>query len=184
MKIKILNECGYYESMVGLSLSYDVSAMKEETPTRLAKKDGGHNKFLESIMLWVDITAPRYWWQQFDTYRAGVTKQSGSTMHTIMKKPLTQDDFEEPILCDLLKHLNNMVEKKNFANIKNNLPEGFLQRRVVCTSYKVLRTIISQRLTHKLPQWQTFCEAIYDQCNFPNFLEDIYNKDIKNETIS
>ena len=89
MDVQIMAECGVVEAMVGLSLSYGVGKSYEEmleVAKKLYNKDGGHNKFLESIVVWLNIDAPRYWWQQFDTYRVGTTKQSGSTMHTIMKR--------------------------------------------------------------------------------------------------
>ena len=82
MKIKILKEAGYDEALLGLSLSYNTKIERmDKVAAKLYCKDGGHNKFLESICVWLDITAARYWWQEFDTYRIGVTKLgSGTTM--------------------------------------------------------------------------------------------------------
>lgn len=173
MRVNIINEDGLDEAMLGLSLSYNKEIKNGDemfaVAKKLASKDGGHNKFLESIVIWIDITAPRYWWQQFDTYRIGITKQSDSTMHTIMKRPLTQEDFETPIPEYLLMLLNAYIVQKNFDAIKNILPEGFLQRRVVCTNYKVIRNIIKQRETHKLKEWQVFC-SMREQLNTPELL--------------
>ena len=64
MEVKILKECGYEEAIYGLSLSYNVTDLKKmrKVADNLAHKEGGHNKFLESIILWIEIDAPRYWW--------------------------------------------------------------------------------------------------------------------------
>jgi len=92
--IEIVNESGYHAAMLGLSLSYNKSlCAMYDVAKKLYNKDGGHNKFLESIQIWLDIKMPRYWWQEFDTYRVGVTKQSESTVHTVFKRELTQEDF-------------------------------------------------------------------------------------------
>ena len=88
MKIEILGEAGYDAAIKGLSLSKGCTIERaKEVAVNLAPKDGGHNKILESIYIWIDIVAPRYWWQEADTYRIS-TKQSGSTMHTIQKRLL------------------------------------------------------------------------------------------------
>lgn len=166
MKIKVLKEEGLEEALLGLSLSYNkpfnmINML--EVACKLADKDGGHNKFLESIVVWFDITAARYWWQQFDTYRVGMTKQSESTMHTVMKRELAPGDFEFPPDEGMLYTLNMMIRNKQFDQLKSFLPEGFLQRRIVCTNYQTLRRMILQRKTHKLVEWQTFIGALYDQ---------------------
>jgi hypothetical protein len=119
LKIKLLSEHGYNEAILGLSLSYNTTTKKAmETAELLAKLDGGHNKFLESICVWLDITAPRYWWQQFDTYRIGVTKQSESTMHTLLRQPLTDDSFEGMLPVWIKDQLNTLIEQKRFDELK------------------------------------------------------------------
>ena len=172
MKVKVIEECGLDSALTGLSLSYeqDVDNMLP-VAERLAFKGEGHNKFLESIAVWLDIEAPRYWWLQFDTYRVGVTKQSGSTMHTIMKRPLTDGDFEGEIPLSFIHSLNEAIRAKDFDAVKRMLPESFLQRRVVCLNYMALQRIIRQRKSHRLAEWQTFVAAIMDQVDFPFFLE-------------
>ena len=180
MKIKVLREAGYEEALLGLSLSYEQPI--ENMPSVasiLFDKEYGHNKFLESITVWLDVTAPRYWWQQFDTYRVGMTKQSGSTIHTLLRRSLTQEDFEEPIFQDTLDYLNYLIENKDFTRIKNELPEGFLQRRVVKMNYKNIRHIIRQRITHKLPQWSTFISELHALLEHPEFIEDLIKGGIK-----
>lgn len=171
MEVKILKECGYEEAMLGISLSYNSSL--DRMPKRaelLAPMDRGHNKFLESIVVWMDIDAPRYWWSQFDTYRIGVTKQSESTMHTLTKRELTQDDFEDAIVPSVLAILNGFISDGDTLAAKAHLPEAFLQRRIVCTNYKSLRAVVSQRKEHKLPQWQTLIRACAAQLSHPQYV--------------
>ncbi len=172
MQVTVLDEYGYELALLGLSLSYKQDPKRmPEVARRLALKGGGHNKFLESIMLWLDITAPRYWWQQFDTYRVGVTKQSESTMHTMTKRPLTQEDFEHPIPAETLAYLNQLITEKNWKQVKWLLPESFLQRRIVCLSYMALQRMIRQRATHKLEEWRAFIDQVLEQVAYPDFLQ-------------
>lgn len=171
MRVKILKEAGTEEALLGLSLSRNQPLEKmREVADRLAHKNGGHNKFLESIAVWLDITAPRYWWQQEATYRIGLTRQSESTMYTIMRRPLTQEDFEGDIARGTLVLLNHYIKQGEFDKVKCNLPEGFLQRRIVATNYKVLRHIIQQRAKHRLPEWQLFVSEIRKQVESPQWL--------------
>ena len=172
MHVTIINEAGYLEATLGLSLSYncDLDEMYR-VMKRLACKGGGHNKFLESMIVWLDVTAPRHWWQQFDSYRVGVTKQSSSTMHTLTDRPLTQADFETSISEVTLRRLNNLMIQRDLLVLKNELPEGFLQRRIVCTNYKTLRNIVAQRKNHKNVVWGEFCSEILRQSLFPEFIE-------------
>lgn len=174
MIVAVLDEAGWAAAIEGISLSYNVTFNQaERAALKLAPKDGGHNKFLESMVVWLDIVAPRYWWQEFDTYRVGTTKQSESTIHTIMRRPLTQSDFEDSIPQEWLDRLNRYVEMKAFTALKNMLPEGYLQRRVVCTNYKVLRNMIAQRKNHKLPQWHEFIDSVVDQIQFYLYIRDL-----------
>jgi len=183
LKTIVLREAGYNESALGFSLSYNstVERAKELFPT-FAFKQGGENKFLESIMIWLDVTAPRFWWQEADTYRVGTSKQSESTMHTISKKPLTLENFECPIEEETLWEINNTInwyndkantpEDKNyyFVAIKNMLPEGFLQRRIWVMNYKGLQNIYNQRKNHRLPQWHDFFEELFPQLEHKEFI--------------
>lgn len=171
MKIKVLDEQGYGWAMLGLSLSFDQDpADMPGVAQKLAFKGDGHNKFLESIVVWLDIIAPRYWWQQFDTYRPGVSKQSESTMHTMTKRALTQEDFEHLIPEESLIRLNNLITEKDWERTKWLLPESFLQRRVVRLNYMVLQRMIRQRKTHKLGEWTIFINEILGQVKCPELL--------------
>lgn len=196
MIIKILEEAGFDWALCGASLSYkseNVSLTDWWTEqkksnmhnvcTKMATQDGGHNKFLESIQVWIFIKAPRGWWQEFDTYRVGTTKNSASTMHTIQKSPVTMDNFEpgtderivntfNDILAEVTDNFNNTkrLKEKDLERVKWNLPEGYLQSRIVNTNYKVLRHILLQRFNHWLPQWQLFRKEILNQCEHREML--------------
>jgi len=172
MKVEILREAGFEEALLGISLSYNSGGDMKVVADKLVKRGGSHSKFLESIAVWLDITAPRYWWQQFDTYRVGVTKQSESTMHTLMNKELEQSDFAVPFFPPALIDINRMIRDGEFYGAKANLPESFLQRRIVCANYMALKRMIQQRRTHKLNEWQEFCDDVLAQAEHPEFLQE------------
>lgn len=173
MKIKVLNEAGYSEALLGLSLSYNQPlANMPDVARKLLPRGGSHIKFLESVTVWLDITAARYWWQQFDTYRVGVTKQSESTMHTLTNHLLAQADFEGEIATGIIVYLDRLVQDGNLLAVKRALPESFLQRRIVCTNYRVLRRILTQRAHHDLVEWSKFYLAIVAQVEYPEFLRE------------
>jgi len=183
MKTIILREAGYEEAALGFSLSYNSNYHRamELMPT-FAFKQGGENKFLESIMLWLDVTAPRFWWQEADTYRVGTSKQSESTMHTICKRLVSEQDFEYPIENCVINEVNDLISWYNdpetdsggkayyFTRVKNILPEGFLQRRIWIMNYKGLQNMYNQRKNHRLPQWQKFFEDIFTQIRHKDFI--------------
>ena len=171
-----LEEAGYASAMKGLSLnkSQDSHGMNS-VAIHLSDLDYGHNKFMEHIMLWTLVRAPRYWWQDADTYRMS-SKQSESTNHTILRRELRTDDFEDnEITCGTLDHLNYLIEKKDFLHLKKYMPEGFMQEREWMFSYKTFRNIIMQRTAHKLPHWQQFIHAIWIDCDHKEFLPDCTN---------
>lgn len=192
MLVKVLREAGFTEALLGLSLSfYDHALPIEEfwsdekqqraiqRSLKLAHMDGGHNKFLESIQIWVYIQATRGFWQEFDTYRAGVTKQSASTMHTLDKRPVTGKDFSANVHPKMVELFNeilagykdpNSTKYKDISYLKDNLPEGWLQERVVCTNYKVLRHIHTQRHNHRYKPWKVYIEQLLAQVEFPEFV--------------
>lgn len=171
MYVKVLGEAGYEWAMLGLSLSFKKDPKRmDPVAIRLAHKGDGHNKYLEQMIVWLDIVGPRYWWQQFDTYRVGVSKQSESTMHTITKRPLTQEDFERPIPREWLEELNRLIEAKEWRRVKELLPESFRQRRVVCTNYLTLQRIIRQRREHRLPEWWEFIADLLPQLKRPELV--------------
>ena len=172
MKVTVLNEAGYAEAMQGLALSYNVSPINmHKRALKLAPKNGGNNKFLESMMVWFECIGPRYFWSEFDTYRVGITKQSESTMHTLKKELVTQSRFVRNVPISLLTELNALIEMDvSIDTIKAILPEGWIQKRVVCTNYKTINTILEQRARHRLLEWQGFCSQLQAQLKYKEFL--------------
>lgn len=178
MKIEILSQYGLMESLFGLGFSFgktsdltydqfladaDLVERMKKAAKKLSNMDGGHNKFLESLVFYIDITAPISWWVQADTYRVGISKQSASTMHTLRKTKLTQEHFESKVQFEFLEFINNLIENNvDIDVIKDNLPCGFLQRRLVCANGKCLRNIVLQRRHHELKAWHTFCDSLKD----------------------
>ena len=181
MRYKVLHCAGYEQAVLGMMLSYgktsfdDFTATDEDiyrVATKLAPMDGGHNKFLEQIQYWILIQAPLFWWKQADTYRVGISKSSESTMHKSWKNGLTQEMFETPIFQDTLNNLNKFIDEYNAEKttterkaylqdlIIGNLPDGYLQTRLLNVNAKCLRNMYFQRRDHKLKQWRYFCAWI------------------------
>ncbi len=186
MKIKILYETDLNLALFGLGLSHGLTSGMEygaflenkELQSRLytvavtlAPLGKGHNKFLESMQVYLDLQLPRYVWVDVDTYRVGITKQSEATNHTITKRVLTQEDFEEKIPECILNAVNEKIVEKDLYGVKNILPESFLQRRIVCLNYKCIQNIVEQRKTHRLPQFKTLCEYLQKNLKYPEFLK-------------
>lgn len=190
MEIKILSETNYEEALLGMSLSYydhetpveqwwdaEKLAKADKRVKLLAFKDGGHNKVLESINVTIYIQASRSFWSEFDTYRAGITKQSASTMHTLDKRAVTAADFESGTSLATIDAFNRCLRLYwdkwiDLTELKNNLPEGWLQERVVTTNYKTLQNIINQRSKHRLRYWKQFCQYILETCKHPELLRE------------
>jgi len=172
MNVSIISEHGYEEAILGLSLSFNQPIEKmHDVASKLAGKGDGHDKFLRQMIAWIDITAPRYWWTQFDTYRIGVEKCSESTMHTIMKQKLTQRDFEGQLPEQILDILNELIQDREFQAIKHILPESFLQRRIVMMSYEAISRVLRQRQNHRLShEWGIFAEAMKDLHLYEDFI--------------
>ncbi len=143
--------------------------------TRLIKGGQPHRKFLRQIMVAVDITAPLYWWKEFDTYKVGTTANSCSTMHKIHAKEFVIDDFSHDHLtefgmdhlCDTIWVLNNMrdsfLESKDKAywyDMIQTLPSSYNQKRTVTMNYENFLNMLEYRRGHKLDEWREFCEWI------------------------
>lgn len=128
-----------------------------------------HRKFLRQIQVWVDITAPLYWWKEFDTYKVGTVANSTSTMHKLMSKPITRESFEldgnypltEGMIIDVceqgrqryLETDDPEIKKDLFRSLVQLLPCAWLQTRTVTMNYENLRTMYHQRKNHKLKEW-------------------------------
>ncbi len=150
-----------------------------ENDLNLAKKlafaGSDHRKFMRMIFVSVDITAPLYWWKEFDTYKVGTVANSCSTMHKIHSKELTREDFSFDQLNDeSLKIMDNLLEyieevrqkyletkdKALWYNLIQLLPSSFNQMRTVTMNYENLRNMYFARKTHKLDEWHVYCDWI------------------------
>ncbi len=156
---------------------------------RMIRAGSSDRKFLRQIMVSVDITAPLYWWKEFDTYKVGTVANSTSTMHKLASTPITKECFEmddfnedmmmyenEPYNPDiymsefwdmfvndleyLRKKYNRTKDKHYWKELIRLLPESWLQTRTVTLNYEVLRNIFTQRKAHRLTEWHTFCDWI------------------------
>ena len=143
---------------------------------RLAHAGSDHRKFLRQIFVSVDITAPLYWWKEFDTYKVGTVANSTSTMHKIHVKTFDRDDFSHDRLDEggiaaldaLIAYLE--VEREKFVADKANkqawhnmiqlLPSSYNQMRTVSMNYENLINMYYARRTHKLAEWHTLCDWI------------------------
>ena len=148
---------------------------------RLRNAGTDHRKFMRMITVYLDITAPLYWWKEFDTYKVGTVVNSCSTMHKIHAKELTLEDFScehltaesiafglEPIIDILNKNRELYLQWKNIDEEKKTLwwqmiqllPTSYNQKRTVMLNYEVLANIYKSRRNHKLDEWHTFCDWI------------------------
>lgn len=134
-----------------------------------------HRKFVRMITVYLDITAPLYWWKEFDTYKVGTVANSCSTMHKITDKPFELDDFSHEhlgfqsvrVLKDTIKVMNDFREefikdheKENWWQLIQLLPSSYNQKRTVMLNYEVLANIYKSRRHHKLDEWHTLCDRI------------------------
>ena len=143
---------------------------------RLATAGSDHRKFLRQIFVSVDITAPLYWWKEFDTYKVGTVANSTSTMHKIHAKAFERGDFScDRLDEDGLKMLDLTIaylegERQRFLSDKENrapwhhmiqmLPSSYNQMRTVTMNYENLINIYYARRAHKLPEWHVLCDWI------------------------
>ena len=141
--------------------------------TRLAKAGSDHRKFIRQIFVSVDITAPLYWWKEFDTYKVGTVANSTSTMHKIHAKPITSDDFSTDHLTPESERFFNLMvdylesvrleyletkDKALWYDLITLLPESYEQTRTVTMNYENLVNMYHARKNHKLDEWHTFCD--------------------------
>ena len=172
-----------------LSQKYCIGPNDYDLMTRLRNAGTDHRKFMRMITVYVDITAPLYWWKEFDTYKVGTVANSCSTMHKIHSKEFTLEDFSTEHLCksnievleDLILELeywrNKFVNYDEYCKVVPEfremyskkdcwwqmiqlLPSSYNQRRTVMLNYEVLANIYKSRRNHKLDEWHVFCEWI------------------------
>lgn len=176
-------KCAYYfEDGHGLPYKRNdfIGANDLNLMTRLRNAGTDHRKFMRMITVYLDITAPLYWWKEYDTYKVGTVANSCSTMHKIADKEFTLEDFShEHLFKDDEMQTNTdvlqfVIDALNFARadyLKTNdkrywwqmiqlLPSSYNQRRTIMLNYEVLANIYKSRKNHKLDEWHTFCNWI------------------------
>ena len=143
---------------------------------RLATAGSDHRKFLRQIFVSVDITAPLYWWKEFDTYKVGTVANSCSTMHKIHAKAFDRDDFSHDRLDEaglaaldaLIAYLEgerqkfcaDKTDRQPWHNMIQLLPSSYNQMRTVSMNYENLINMYYARKTHKLAEWHTYCDWV------------------------
>lgn len=140
---------------------------------KLAKAGSTHAKYRRMITVTVDITAPLYWWKEFDTYKVGTVANSCSTMHKIHAKPFVLDDFSHEhnkyvthleLIITLLNSARNAFletnDKEFWYTMIQTLPTSYNQKRTVMMNYEVLAGMYRDRKKHKLDEWVDFCEWV------------------------
>ena len=159
----------------------DIGPNDHNLMKKLRNAGTDHRKFMRMITVYLDITAPLYWWKEFDTYKVGTVANSCSTMHKIHAKEFTLEDFScehltvesitfglEPIIDILNKNRELYLQWKNVNEEKKTLwwqmiqllPTSYNQKRTVMLNYEVLANIYKSRRNHKLDEWHTFCDWI------------------------
>ena len=148
---------------------------------KLVVAGDSHSKIMRMVQVWFDMELPRYLWQELDQYRVGTTSMSASTAHTLMKEikagKLSIDSFEhtegnKDSLLWIMDELEEMVLNKgaSLEEIKQVLPESFLQRRVVNMNYQTLRHIYFDRRNHRLKSWHVLLDEILKEIPFPELV--------------
>lgn len=142
---------------------------------RLARAGSVDGKFRRMIAVYVDITAPLYWWKEFDTYKVGTVANSTSTMHKLHAKPLDLSDFSTdhltPASLEAFRRYVDYLEtvrrryvadndKADWYDLIQLLPSSYHQMRTVTLNYEVLASIYFARRSHKLDEWHTFCDEL------------------------
>ena len=142
---------------------------------RLAKAGSDHRKYLRMVFVSVDVTAPLYWWKEYDTYKVATVANSTSTMHKIHSKPFSMDDFSCDHMTDGTKKFMETVvaelenirlrfketkSKDDWYDMIQLLPSSYNQMRTCTFNYETLINIYRARKNHKLAEWHTFCDWI------------------------
>ncbi len=142
---------------------------------RLIHSGTDHRKFIRQIFVSVDVSAPLYWWKEFDTYKVGTVANSTSTMHKIHAKPFSRADFScdrmTPTVLACLDHIIAVLEERRQVFVAEKeraawddmiqlLPSSYMQMRTCTLNYENLLNIYFARRAHKLPEWHVFCDWI------------------------
>ena len=171
-----MNSWGRSDSFYDEKGNYVLGPNDLDLAMRLAKAGNDHRKFLRQIFVSVDITAPLYWWKEFDTYKVGTVANSCSTMHKIHHKPFERSDFScekmdegglamldaviEYMESERVKFCEDKKNKQAWINMIQMLPTSYNQMRTVTLNYENLINMYYARRTHKLHEWHDLCDWI------------------------
>ncbi len=171
-----LNSWARMDSAYDADGNYVLGPNDLDLARRLARAGSDHRKYLRQIFVSVDITAPLYWWKEFDTYKVGTVANSCSTMHKIHAKAFERDDFSHDRLdegglaafdaivayleSERQKFVANKEDKQAWHNMIQLLPSSYNQMRTVTLNYENLINVYYARRFHKLAEWHTLCDWI------------------------
>ena len=171
-----MNSWGRMDSSYDAEGNYILGENDLDLAKRLAHAGSDHRKFLRQIFVSVDVTAPLYWWKEFDTYKVGTVANSCSTMHKIHTKEFERADFShdrldegglrmldatiEYLESERQKFCADKSDRQSWHNMIQMLPSSFNQMRTVSLNYENLINIYYARKSHKLAEWHTFCDWI------------------------
>ena len=171
-----MNSWGRMDSAYDEAGNYILGPNDLDLARRLARAGSDHRKFLRQIFVSVDITAPLYWWKEFDTYKVGTVANSTSTMHKIHAKPFERGDFSHDRMdegglaaldaviayleSERLKFVADKSDRTSWHNMIQLLPSSYNQMRTVTMNYENLINMYYARRTHKLAEWHVLCDWI------------------------
>ena len=171
-----MNSWGRMDSAYDEAGNYILGQNDLDLARRLARAGSDHRKFLRQIFVSVDITAPLYWWKEFDTYKVGTVANSTSTMHKIHAKPFERGDFSHDRMdegglaaldaviayleSERLKFVADKSDRTSWHNMIQLLPSSYNQMRTVTMNYENLINMYYARRTHKLAEWHVLCDWI------------------------
>ena len=172
---KICKSCNFDHNWCGNTGEYKIGERDLDLMKRLVRAGSDHSKFMRMIIVTCDITAPLYWWKEFDTYKVGTVRNSCSTMHKIHAKEFTAEDFSYENVLDDVATIDYSLGRLNYARSKyletkdkrywysmiQFLPSSYNQKATVQINYAVLRNMYHGRKNHKLDEWSVgFCNWI------------------------
>lgn len=179
---------GFYSEHLDAGKQFKVGKGDLNLMRGLCQSGHPHRKYLRQIMVSMDITAPLYWWKEFDTYKVGVTRNSCSTMHKIHSKEFELDDFSheqltaysEDCLLKTIAVLN--IYRQDFLKDKSDkrmwwqmiqlLPSSYNQKATITCNYENIVNMLEYRSEHKLDEWRAFCETMVSELPY---LKEIIN---------
>ncbi len=171
-----MNSWGRMDSFYDENGQYVLGPNDLDLAVRLRRAGSDHRKYLRQIFVSVDITAPMYWWKEYDTYKVSTVANSTSTMHKIHSKPFSREDFStdhmtadtlafmDQVIARLesirLKYMEEGKKKEDWYDLIQLLPSSYNQMRTCSLNYETLVNIYYARKGHKLAEWHTFCDWI------------------------